>query len=288
MTGYGRGVAQQQGNRVTVELTSVNRRQLEVSVSLPRELEALEPRVKEFVSGEASRGRVSVKVTWHISEEVAGARINRALARSYAKELRKLAKDLKLGGDLTLESLMRVPGVLGGQDDGVDCEAWWVLVSQALGKALKGLVKMRVAEGGHLARELKGRIKLMEAGVKRVEKLAPGVLERYREQLRERVKQAGLEMPAVDDERLAKEIVYFADRSDVTEELARLASHFKQFEECLVSKEPVGRTLDFLAQEMNREVNTLGSKANDRGISREVVILKTELEKFREQAQNVE
>ncbi len=275
MTGYGRGVAQQQGNGVTVELTSVNRRQLEVSVSLPRELEALEPRVKELVSGEASRGRVSVKVTWHISEEVAGARIKRA-------------KELKLGGELTLESLRRVPGVLGGQDDGVDCEAWWVLVSQALGKALKGLVKMRVTEGGHLARELKGRIRLMEAGVKRVEKLAPGVLERYRDQLRERVKQAGLEMPSVDDERLAKEIVYFADRSDVTEELARLASHFKQFEECLVAEEPVGRTLDFLAQEMNREVNTLGSKANDRGISREVVILKTELEKFREQAQNVE
>ena len=114
------------------------------------------------------------------------------------------------------------------------------------------------------------------------------MVERYREQLRERIKNAGLEMPGVDDERLLKEIVYFADRSDISEELTRLQSHFQQFDDCVKSQEPVGRTLDFLAQEMNREVNTIGSKANDSLISREVVTLKAELEKFREQVQNVE
>jgi uncharacterized protein (TIGR00255 family) len=124
--------------------------------------------------------------------------------------------------------------------------------------------------------------------VERVQKQAPEVVKRYQEQLRERIKNAGLEMPDLDDERMSKEIVYFADRSDISEELTRLQSHFQQFDDCLKSKEPVGRTLDFLAQEMNREVNTIGSKANDSLISREVVSLKAELEKFREQVQNVE
>ncbi|MGP8237013.1 MAG: endoribonuclease YicC domain-containing protein, partial [Limisphaerales bacterium] len=125
-------------------------------------------------------------------------------------------------------------------------------------------------------------------GVARVQKLAPKVAERYRDQLLNRIKAAGLEAPGLDDARLVKEIFYFADRSDISEELTRLQSHFQQFDDCLKTAEPVGRTLDFLAQEINREINTLGSKANDSVISREVVLLKAELEKFREQVQNVE
>jgi uncharacterized protein (TIGR00255 family) len=128
----------------------------------------------------------------------------------------------------------------------------------------------------------------MQKSVARVKKEAPQVQKRYREQLLDRIKNAGISETTFDDERLLKEVVYFADRSDVTEEITRLESHFQQYHECLKSPEPVGRTLDFLAQEMNREINTVGSKANDAAISKEVVILKTELEKFREQAQNVE
>ena len=128
----------------------------------------------------------------------------------------------------------------------------------------------------------------MRRAAAKIQRHVPVVAQRYREQLRERVKGAGLEAPAPDDERLLKEIVYFAERSDISEELTRLQSHFQQFDDCLKSKEPVGRVLDFLAQEMNREVNTIGSKANDSLISRDVVTLKAELEKFREQAQNVE
>jgi len=124
--------------------------------------------------------------------------------------------------------------------------------------------------------------------VVQIKKHAPGVAERYRKQLVERIKSAGLAAPGAEDDRMIKEVVYFADRSDISEELTRLQSHFQQFDDCLKSKEPVGRTLDFLAQEMNREINTIGSKANDSLISREVVTLKAELEKFREQAQNVE
>jgi uncharacterized protein (TIGR00255 family) len=147
---------------------------------------------------------------------------------------------------------------------------------------------MREREGAHLSKDLQRRIALLRKSVERVKRQAPEVLKRYQDQLRERIRNAGLETPAPDDERLLKEIVYFTDRSDISEELTRLESHFQQFDDSVKSKEPVGRTLDFLAQEMNREVNTIGSKANDGLISREVVALKAELEKFREQVQNLE
>jgi len=147
---------------------------------------------------------------------------------------------------------------------------------------------MRAREGDHLAKDLAARITSMRKAATTIQQNAPQVALRYREQLLTRIKSAGLEAPALEDERLIKEVVYFADRSDISEELTRLQSHFQQFDDCLKSKEPVGRTLDFLAQEMNREINTIGSKANDSLISREVVTLKAELEKFREQAQNVE
>jgi uncharacterized protein (TIGR00255 family) len=147
---------------------------------------------------------------------------------------------------------------------------------------------MREREGAHLMRDLSARASIMRRCVVKIQKQAPQTATRYRQQLIGRIKGAGFEAPALDDERLLKEVVLFADRSDISEELTRLQSHFQQFEDCRKSREPVGRTLDFLAQEMNREVNTIGSKANDALISREVVTLKAELERFREQAQNVE
>jgi uncharacterized protein (TIGR00255 family) len=215
-------------------------------------------------------------------------KLNAALARAYARELNRLAKELKLAGPVTLETLVRAPGVLQTGEEQADAETFWPAVEKSLRKALDGLVKMRQREGAHLARDLEKRIGVVRKSVERVQKQAPEVVVRFQEQLRERIRNAGLEMPGVDDERLLKEIVYFADRSDISEELTRLQSHFQQFEDCVKSKEPIGRTLDFLAQEMNREVNTIGSKANDSLISREVVTLKAELEKFREQVQNVE
>jgi len=150
------------------------------------------------------------------------------------------------------------------------------------------MLKMRSREGLSLRKDLCARVDTMRKAVARVRKEAPLVQKRYRDQLVTRIKSAGLEDLQIDEERLLKEVVFFADRSDISEELTRLQSHFQQYDDCLKSKEPVGRTLDFLAQEMNREINTIGSKANDGSISREVVVLKTELEKFREQAQNVE
>jgi len=289
MTGYGRGECAQHGFKVTIEVSSVNRKQTEIAVNLPRDLEVLEAQIRDQINRRVARGRLTVRVSVHAAEGAAGKmRINSELARAYTKELRALAKSLHLAEAVTLDMLTRAPGVLQPAEEIREAEELWPATEKALNAALGILLKMREREGACLATDLKSRVASLRAGVRRVQARAPKVAERYREQLRARIKAADLEAPGLEDERLVKEIFYFADRSDISEELTRLQSHFQQFDDCVKSTEPVGRTLDFLSQEINREINTIGSKANDSAISREVVLLKAELEKFREQVQNVE
>ncbi len=290
MTGYGRGECAQNGFKITVELSSVNRKQSEISINLPRELEVLEAQVRDEINKCVSRGRLSVRVSMHSAQTNSAnkLRVNIALAKNYAKEFGKLSKALKISEPISLDLLIRSPGVLQADKAISDAEDFWPAVNKALQIALAALLKMRSREGAYLAKDMTTRINTIRKAFTQIQKHAPEVQKRYRDQLIQRIKNAGLEIPALDDERLLKEVVYFADRSDISEELTRLESHFQQFDDCLKSPEPVGRTLDFLAQEMNREVNTIGSKANNAVISREVVILKAELEKFREQVQNVE
>ena len=290
MTGYGRGDSIEGAYKITTEISSVNRKQSEIVVNLPRELELLEPRVRNEVNRRVARGRVTVKVLLHAGEGVSSGKVqlNTALAKAYARELARLAKELHIPGPVTLDHLLRAPGVLQTDDLGNEAETVWPAVEKSLDQALTALVAMRTREGVHLAKDLKKRIAVMKKSVGLIRVEAPGMVKRYQAQLRERIQNAGLALPAETDERLLKEVVYFADRSDISEELTRLASHFKQFDELYQSAEPVGRTLDFLAQEINRELNTIGSKATDQTISREVIGLKAELEKFREQVQNVE
>ncbi|MEP6664172.1 MAG: YicC/YloC family endoribonuclease [Verrucomicrobiota bacterium] len=290
MTGYGRGESSQKGCKITVELSSVNRKQSELSINLPRELEVLEAQVRDEINRCISRGRLSVRVSLHSAQNLSENkfRVNTALAKTYAKEFAKLAKDLKIAEPITLDLLIRSPGVLQADEDIGDAEDYWPAVEKALRAGLAALLKMRLREGAHLSGDLSARMGTIRGAFLQIKTHAPEVQKKYRDQLVLRVKNAGLEIPALEDERLLKEVVYFADRSDISEELTRLESHFQQFDDCLKSKEPVGRTLDFLSQEMNREVNTIGSKANSALISREVVVMKAELEKFREQVQNVE
>lgn len=290
MTGYGRGECARDGFKITVELGAVNRRQSEISVNLPRELEMLEAQVRDAINGRVARGRVSARISIHAAESKSSAKmhINERLAKAYATELARLAKQLKLSGAVTLDHIIRAPGVFQSDEELFEAEDIWPAVEKALKQALDALVRMREREGSHLSQDLAARIGVMRKAVEKVQKQAPATAENYRQQLLERVRAAGIENIAADDDRLVKEVILFADRSDITEELTRLQSHFQQFEDCRKTREPVGRTLDFLAQEMNREINTIGSKANDALISREVVTLKSELERFREQVQNVE
>ncbi len=288
MTGYGRGEQSANGVRVAVELKAVNRKQLEVQLCLPRELDALESRVREAVNGVVARGRVEVRVSLALPTAAAAARLNQELARTYVANLQQLAAAAGLEPTVSLDLLVRLPGVVESAAEGPPAEVYWPLLEGALKAALSAFDQMRRREGEALATDLSTRIDSLRRASVQIETQAPLVASRYREALRQRIRTAGLDGVAPNDERLLKEVVLFADRSDIAEELARLASHFAQFDDCLKATESVGRKLDFLAQEMNREINTIGAKANDALIAGEVVRLKTELERFREQAQNVE
>ncbi len=290
MTGYGRGECSQNGLKITTEVSSVNRRQAEINVYLPRELESLELQVRDEVNQRVARGRLTLKVALHAGESFYGnnVHLNVPLAKAYAREIAKLGRELHLSEAVSLDVLLRAPGVLRTEEEIADTESVWPIVQKAVRRALDAMVKMREREGEHLAADLQARVKAMRKSLEQIRERAPEMVKHYQEQLRQRIRNAGLELPAADDERLLKEVIYFADRSDISEEVTRLESHFQQFAGCLKSKEPVGRMLDFLAQEINREVNTIGSKATDNQISREVVRMKAELEKVREQVQNVE
>ncbi|HBU58703.1 MAG TPA: YicC family protein [Verrucomicrobiales bacterium] len=288
MTGYGRGESSRGGVKFTVEVSTVNRKQAELSLYLPREFDSLESKVRDEINANISRGRIVAKVQFNATTSgKSQVRIDHLLAKQYAREYRALAKELKLDGKISVDTVLRAPGVLQSSDESLDVESLWKPLRTAVRSALKELLAMRAKEGANLKKDLKKRISALQKAVKTVAKQAPKTASRHREALMERLKQAGLELK-LDDERVLKEVALYADRIDITEELTRLESHFDQFADYAQSTSPVGRTLDFLSQEMNREVNTIGSKANDPQISRLVVLMKSELEKFREQVQNVE
>lgn len=288
MTGYGRGQASQNGTKFSVELNSVNRKQSDVVVALPRELAELEPRVRDVINAEVSRGRLNVVVACHQSASSAkNLALDAPLARTYFRAMQDLQRELQAGGEISIETVLRAPGVLRLPEEQLSIDEAWPHVEAALKEALADLVKMREREGKHLAKDLIRRLKVVRGCVRKIRQLQPGVLKRHRQSLHERIQRAGIEL-AIDDERLIKEVIFFADKSDISEELTRLESHFAQFAHHLRKNEPVGRTLEFMCQELGREFNTLGAKANDVEISQLVVICKAEMEKIREQIQNIE
>ncbi len=289
MTGYGRGEATAGGIRVEAELSSVNRKQLEVRLNLPRSLAGFESRLVEKVQASVSRGQVSGGVMVHVSSAARrkNARIDHALAAAYIKELRRAAAELKLNDDLPASVLLQLPDVVQHVDVEQDADDVWPALQRAFDGALKQLVAMREREGTALACDIGGRLKGLAAVLGVIRLAAPAVTAKYRLALLDRLKNAGLSL-AVDDPALVKDLALFAERADISEEVVRLGSHLKQAGGLLKSKDPAGRPLDFLAQEMFREINTIGSKANDVAITRDVIRFKTELERIREQVQNIE
>jgi len=296
MTGHGRatGGPAPDGRRIVVEVQSVNRKQLEVVCSLPRFLAFAEAPLREAVAASVSRGRVALSVSIDAGgkKNAPGLALDREAALRWHKELDALRKRLGIKSEVSLELVLRGSGVL--LDDAAEVpldeagqKAWLAVLLKTTGKALKDYDRMREAEGKHLAADLLARIGEMEDAAAAVRKRAPLVVTAYAAALRARIAALGLVLGA-DDERVAKEVLFHADRCDVTEELTRLGSHFAQFRAFLSGKEAAGRTLDFLSQELNREINTIGSKANDIEIARHVVALKSTLEKVREQIQNFE
>ena len=287
MTGYGRGESERDGAKICVEINSVNRRQSDIVINLPRELSAFEPRIRQVISDRITRGRTNVVVGYERTDSAArNLALDTALARSYHESIRALQDELRVTGEITIGMILQAPGVLRFAEDGFAPNETWTALETALKAALDELVRMRVREGKHLAKDLIHRLKALRHSLKEVRKLHPAVAEKYRVTLLERLNKAGLEL-APDDERLLKEIALFADRSDVSEELTRLESHLAQFAHHLRKEEPVGRTLEFITQEISRELNTLGAKANQANIQQLVIGMKDELEKAKEQVLNV-
>ena len=249
MTGFGEGAASANGVCVVVELSSVNRKQLDVNIVLPRNLVALDAQVQERVRREFSRGRVSGVVRVEAAAGAAGTvKIDGQLAAQYIEGIRRVAKTLKLADDLGAETIARLPGLVSVEQEKLDADHVAAVLDEAMGQALRGLAKMRAAEGKAMAADLRARLSLLEEGMKSIKASAPGVVVGYRAKLFQRLEDAGLDDLAAD-ERMVKEIAIFADRCDISEELTRLKSHLAQARKLLRSTEPVGRTLDFLCQE---------------------------------------
>ncbi len=288
MTGYGRGHVGNENLAVTVEVNSVNRKQLEPAINLPRDLASLEPRVRELIAAALSRGRINVLIsTTNLSTDAASELIDwTAAARAHAA-LMELITRQQLTGGVDLQSILAIPGVLRVNAPGIDLEAVWPTMERAVRQALEQLIAMRAREGIDLRADLEVRSTNILSALEKIRELHPIVIEKYRVALHERVRKIGIELD-LDDDRMAKEVVLFADRCDISEELTRLQSHLGQFTENLTKSEPVGRTLEFIVQEIGRELNTLGSKANDAAISQIIVTCKSEMEKIREQVQNIE
>jgi uncharacterized protein (TIGR00255 family) len=288
MTGFGEGTASAGGIRVTVEISSVNRKQLDVNISLPRNLIALDARVQSLVRREFSRGRISGIARVEAANGAAGTvKIDGVLAAQYVDGIRSVAKKLKLTDDLGAEALSCFPGVISVEQENLDADHVSAVLDDAMDNALRGLAKMRLIEGKALAADLRERLTLLDELMKDIRTLSAHVVKNQREKLFQRLEDAGLNDLAAD-ERMVKEVALFADRCDISEELTRLKSHLAQARKLLRSSEPVGRTLDFLCQELFREINTIGSKANEVEITRQAVAFKTELERIREQVQNIE
>ena len=288
MTGYGRGEADHAGTKFSVELNSVNRKQGDIVINLPRDLAELEPRIRQTINESISRGRTNATITFHNGANgVRNLALDTELARSYHQAMETLQRELNAPGEITIGTILQAPGVMRFPEQVINAEEAWSAIDRALRAALTDLIKMREREGKHLAKDLIHRLKAMRKKLKEIRALHPDVVKRYRASLLDRIEKTGLPI-ASDDERLLKEISFFADRVDVSEELTRLESHLAQFAHHLRKNEPVGRTLEFITQEMFRELNTLGAKANDAAISQRVVACKAELEKIREQVQNLE
>jgi len=288
MTGFGRGEAQREGVTWSVECSSVNRKQLEVAVNLPRELAELENAVRTEVSAVVSRGRVNIAVRKDAAATSADTvRVDHMLASHYFHAMHALAVKLDIPAEIALTDITRLPGVLNLAQTEIAAEEAWPVIQEALAAALKQLAAMRATEGASLRSDIEARLLNIESLLESIRAKAALVPEHQRKLLPQRPEAPG-PPPPLEGGRLVKEIALFADRTDISEELTRAASHVKQFRTYLDADTPAGRSLDFLLQEFFREFNTMGSKCNSAEIAHHVVTAKTELEKIREQVQNAE
>lgn len=287
MTGFGRGKYENEGRIYTVEIKAVNHKYNDVSIKMPRFFNSLEDGIRKKISSSVARGKIDVFVTFeNYSDKGIEIKLNKELAKMYIKELNDLANETGIQNNINVMEIAKLPDILN-----IDEESQEELIKQelniALDEAISKFVQMREIEGSKLAEDIEKRILWIETKVEEISKYSSTLLQEYIEKLEARVKEL-LQTDVVDENRLAQEIVIYSDKCSIEEELTRLRSHILQFKQLIKGESPIGKKFDFLVQEMNRETNTIGSKANCLEITNRVIDIKTEIENIREQIQNIE
>ena len=289
MTGFGHGeVSNDKNQKVTVEMKSVNHRYCDISLKLPKKLAMFEANIRNIMKEYASRGKIDIYVSYEdLSETAVSLHYNQAMAAEYMQVFKKMQEDFGIETKITAEALAKYPEVVTLEEVQQDEEVWWELLEAALRQAAEKFVETRTIEGANLKKDLLGKLDQMAADVAFIERRSPQIIAEYRAKLEEKVKEF-LEDSTIEENRIAAEVTLYADKIAVDEEIVRLQSHISSMTDVLESDESIGRKLDFMAQEMNREANTILSKSSNVDLADHAIELKTNVEKVREQIQNIE
>lgn len=288
MTGFGRCGVLKDSRKFTVELKSVNHRYLDVNIRMPKKLNFFETSIRTLLKSYADRGKVDIFITYEdLSQSQVSVKYNAALAAEYLKYLNQMAEEFSLDNDVRVSTLSRYPEVFTMEECSEDEDELWNGLKEALEGAFSQFVEMRTKEGERLKEDILLKLDLLSEQIRFIEERSPQIIAEYRTKLEEKMREL-LEDTQIDDNRIAAEVILFADKICTDEEVVRLKSHIQHMKETLEESNGIGRKLDFIAQEMNREANTILSKANDLDISNRAISLKTEIEKIREQIQNIE
>lgn len=288
MTGFGRCEVLKDSRKFTVELKSVNHRYLDVNIRMPKKLNFFETSIRTLLKSYADRGKVDIFITYEdLSQSQVSVKYNAALAAEYLKYLNQMAEEFSLDNDVRVSTLSRYPEVFTMEECSEDEDELWNGLKEALEGAFSQFVEMRTKEGERLKEDILLKLDLLSEQIRFIEERSPQIIAEYRTKLEEKMREL-LEDTQIDDNRIAAEVILFADKICTDEEVVRLKSHIQHMKETLEESSGIGRKLDFIAQEMNREANTILSKANDLDISNRAISLKTEIEKIREQIQNIE
>ena len=288
MTGFGRCEVLKDSRKFTVELKSVNHRYLDVNIRMPKKLNFFETSIRTLLKSYADRGKVDIFITYEdLSQSQVSVKYNAALAAEYLKYLNQMAEEFSLDNDVRVSTLSRYPEVFTMEECSEDEDELWNGLKEALEGAFSQFVEMRTKEGERLKEDILLKLDLLSEQIRFIEERSPQIIAEYRTKLEEKMREL-LEDTQIDDNRIAAEVILFADKICTDEEVVRLKSHIQHMKETLEESNGIGRKLDFIAQEMNREANTILSKANDLDISNRAISMKTEIEKIREQIQNIE
>ncbi|KAB1440666.1 YicC/YloC family endoribonuclease [Candidatus Galacturonibacter soehngenii] len=288
MTGFGRCEESDGVRRLTVEMKAVNHRYLDINLKMPKKLNIFEAAIRSLLKNYIQRGKVDIFFTYEdLSENKVSLKYNSDVAAEYLKYIRQMSNEFEINGEINAVTLSRYPEVIVMEEQSLDEEELWKLIEKTLTAAAKNLVEARIVEGENLKKDLNAKLDAMLKDVTYIEERSPDIIAEYRKKLEERVMEL-LNDSTIEESRIAAEVVLFADKICVDEEIVRLKSHISNTKDTLNAGGNMGRKLDFIAQEMNREANTILSKANDLEVSNRAINLKTEIEKIREQIQNIE